>query len=329
MYDTLKFILLEEDLGNKVCFIEEVSCRLTDVKYYNNRVVGRIKNMQVDIRGTTLIVEGSLTKWFLGNNYERFLLLWEIRSAIRSLGSALGVPIEKAKVSRIDIAFNFRVNNLPWLYLTKLLYSDGYHRSNIKKDTLYFDRYDCQLLFYDKIQELCSSKNQEEVATVREIFEGINVLRYEFRFKKVTSIFNGVVRGEQLYNQSFCLLALDKWYHCYMDINKGYDDDFQFFRLDSKKAFELSCVAYCSARLDIYNILEEAFVRRDIDSKNKYDIKDVLRKADELMKDVSNSTSLIDELTKKIDNAYVMLKRRYNVSPARLELLNGSYNNVS
>lgn len=53
MYDTLKFILLEEDLDNKVCFIEEVSCRLTDVKYYNNRVVGRIKNMQVDIRGTT------------------------------------------------------------------------------------------------------------------------------------------------------------------------------------------------------------------------------------------------------------------------------------
>lgn len=51
MYDTLKFILLEEDLDNKVCFIEEVSCRLTDVKYYNNRVVGRIKNMQVDIRG--------------------------------------------------------------------------------------------------------------------------------------------------------------------------------------------------------------------------------------------------------------------------------------
>ena len=59
------------------------------------------------------------------------------------------------------------------------------------------------------------------------------------------------------------------------------------------------------------------------------DIKDVLRKADELMKDVSNSTSLIDELTKKIDNAYVMLKRRYNVSPARMELLNRLYNNVS
>lgn len=68
MYDTLRFILKEEELNNEISFIEEVSCRLTDVKYYNNRVVGRIKNMLVDIRGTTLIVEGSLTKWFLGNN---------------------------------------------------------------------------------------------------------------------------------------------------------------------------------------------------------------------------------------------------------------------
>lgn len=62
MYDTLRFILKEEELNNEISFIEEVSCRLTDVKYYNNRVVGRIKNMLVDIRGTTLIVEGSLTK---------------------------------------------------------------------------------------------------------------------------------------------------------------------------------------------------------------------------------------------------------------------------
>ena len=86
MYVTIKFILKEEEINKEFSFIEEVSCRLTDVKYYNNRVVGRIKNMQVDIRGTTLIVEGSLTKWFMGNNYERFLLLWEIRSAIRCLG---------------------------------------------------------------------------------------------------------------------------------------------------------------------------------------------------------------------------------------------------
>ena len=188
------------------------------MKYYNNRVVGRIKNMLVDIRGTTLIVEGSLTKWFLGNNYERFLLLWEIRSAIRSLGSALGVSIEKAKVSRIDIAFNFSVSYVPWLYLTKLLYFDSYHRSNIEKETLYFDRYDCQLVFYDKMSELksCGVEELEELAH-------LNLLRYEFRFKKVTKLF-GEVRGSCLYDSDFCLSLLEKWYRCYMDIDKQVEE---------------------------------------------------------------------------------------------------------
>lgn len=320
MYDTLKLILKEEELNNEISFMEEVSCRLTDVKYYNNRVVGRIKNMQVDIRGTTLIVEGSLTKWFLGNNYERFLLLWEIRSAIRRLGSALGVPIEKAKVSRIDIAFNFRVNNLPWLYLTKLLYFDSYHRSNIEKETLYFTKYDCQLVFYDKMSELksCGVEELEELAH-------LNVLRYEFRFKRVTKVL-GEVRGSCLYDSDFCLLLLNKWYRCYMDIDKQVEEvDIKFTGIKSMKE---SCVALCMSEINMFEAVEEAFVKKEINSAVKFAVLQELRRIRSIYLD-NEKEPLIDELTKKIDNAYVMLKRRYNVSPARLELLNRLYNNVS
>lgn len=304
MYDTLKFILLEKDLGNKVCFIEEVSCRLTDVKYYNNRVVGRIKNMQVDIRGTTLIVEGSLTKWFLGNNYERFLLLWEIRSAIRSLGSALGVPIEKAKVSRIDIAFNFRVSYVPWLYLTKLLYFDSYHRSNIEKETLYFDKYDCQLVFYDKMNELKSCGTKET--------ENLNLLRYEFRFKKVTKLF-GEVRGSCLYDSDFCLLLLEKWYRCYMDIDKQVEE--VGLKFTGVKDMKESCVALCMSEINMFDAIEEAFTKKEINSAVKFAVLQELRRIRSIYLD-NEKVPLINELTRKIENTYVMLKRRYNVSPA-------------
>lgn len=322
MYDTLKFILLEKDLGNKVCFIEEVSCRLTDVKYYNNKAVGRIKNMLVDIRGTTLIVEGSLTKWFLGNNYERFLLLWEIRSAIRSLGSALGVSIEKAKVSRIDIAFNFRVSYVPWLYLTKLLYFDSYHRSNIEKETLYFDRYDCQLVFYDKMSEL-KSCGVEELEDLKDL----NLLRYEFRFKKVTKLF-GEVRGSCLYDSDFCLSLLEKWYRCYMDIDKQVEE--VGLKFTGVKGMKESCVALCMSEINMFEAVEEAFVKKEINSAVKFAVLQELRRIGSIYCDCDNEkASLIDELTKKIKNAYVMLKRRYNVSPARLELLNRSHDNVS
>lgn len=41
-----------------------------------------------------------------------------------------------------------------------------------------------------------------------ECLKKINVLRYEFRFKKVTSIFGGVVRGADLYSPVFYLRVL-------------------------------------------------------------------------------------------------------------------------
>ena len=260
--------------------------------------------MQVDIRGTTLIVEGSLTKWFLGNNYERFLLLWEIRSAIRSLGSALGVPIEKAKVSRIDIAFNFRVSYVPWLYLTKLLYFDSYHRSNIEKETLYFDKYDCQLVFYDKMNELKSCGAKET--------ENLNLLRYEFRFKKVTKLF-GEVRGSCLYDSDFCLLLLEKWYRCYMDIDKQVEE--VGLKFTGVKDMKESCVALCMSEINMFDAIEEAFTKKEINSAVKFAVLQELRRIRSIYLD-NEKVPLINELTRKIENTYVMLKRRYNVSPA-------------
>lgn len=320
MYDTLRFILKEEELNNEISFIEEVSCRLADVKYYNNKVVGHIKNMKVEIEGTTLTVVGSLTKWFLGNNYERFLLLWEIRSAIRGLSFALGVPMEKAKVSRIDIAFNFSVSYVPWLYLTKLLYFDSYHRSNIKKETLYFDKYNCQLVFYDKMSELksCGVEELEDLAH-------LNLLRYEFRFKNVTNML-GEVRGSRLYDSDFCLSLLEKWYRCYMDIDKQVEE--VGLKFTGVKGMKESCVALCMSEINMFEAVEEAFVKKEINSAVKFAVLQELRRIRSIYLD-NEKEPLINELTRKIDNAYVMLKRRYNVSPARMELLNRLYNNVS
>lgn len=69
-------------------------------------------------------------------------------------------------------------------------------------------------------------------------------------------------------------------------------------------------------------MLEEAFIRRDISSKNKYDIKEVLAKAKNVGIDSLNAASMIDELTSKIEHAYVKLRSRYDVAPERLERLN-------
>lgn len=314
MYDTLKLILQEEELNNEICFIEEVSCRITDMKFYNNRVVGRIKNMLVDIRGTTLIVEGSLTKWLLGNNYEKCLSLWEIRVAIESLSVALGVPMEMAKIVRLDIAFTFSVKYEPWLYLRRLLYLDNYYRSNIEKETLYFDKYDLQLVFYDKIKELNNNYNVEELEDIVHLY----LIRNEFRFKKVTRTL-GEVRGKCLYDPGFCLSLLDKWYKCYMSIDKQVDE--VGVKLNGVKGLKESCVALCMSEMNLFERVEESFCMKKIDSSVKFAILKELRRIGRLYLN-NEEAPLIRELTDKVINAYMLLKRRYNIASARMEVFN-------
>ena len=310
MYDTVKFVLLENDLDNEICFMEEVVCRINIEKCSANRVVGYLKNMRVEVRGTTLIVEGSLTKWFLGNNYARTLALWEIGATIKSLSRALNVSIEKAKVTRIDVAFNFCVKNEPWLYMKRLLFLESYYRSNIEKSSLYFDKYDSQLLFYNKVTALKTEEDAESIQGVKN-FEGQNVLRYEFRIKKVTKIF-GEVRGEILFDSKFCLLLLNKWYMCYMNIDKQFDES--SLRFDGVRHLKESCVAQCMSAMNMFDLVEEAFAKGNINSAEKFAIIKELRRIADLCFD-RTQVSWINEFTTEIKNTYINMKRIYSVVP--------------
>ena len=93
MYDSIKIVLSEKDLNNEISFMEEIPCRIVVSVCSENRVVGYLRNMRVEVRGTTLVVEGSLTKWVLGNNYAKPLGIWEIRSGVKALILALCVPL--------------------------------------------------------------------------------------------------------------------------------------------------------------------------------------------------------------------------------------------
>ena len=79
MYDTIKFVIKESELDNAICFLEESPCRIS-IKYTSsNRVVGFLKNMKIEVRNTTLIVQGSLLKYFKGYNYAECLSVWDVR----------------------------------------------------------------------------------------------------------------------------------------------------------------------------------------------------------------------------------------------------------
>ena len=95
------------------------------------------------------------------------------------------------------------------------------------------------------------------------------MLRYEFRFKKVTSIFGGVVRGADLYSPVFYLRVLQKWYDGYMIIQKGFVSEVDLLRFGGKKEFQRSCVALVMGQFNLYEVLDREFAQGKINSKNK------------------------------------------------------------
>lgn len=318
MFDTIKFVLKESDLDNCMSFIEEIPCLISIKSSSANKVVGYLDNMKIEVRGTTLIVEGSLIKWLLGNNYAKCLSLWEVKVAINKLSKALNVSLEKAKVDRIDIAFNFQMRYTPWIYMKRLLYLDGYYRSNIKQETLYFNKYNCLILFYDKIAELLNSKSTGAKTGIEDLKE-INVLRYELRFMSVTKIFGKTVRTEHLYNPNFCLLLLDKWYELYMKINKQFEEP--MIRFNGAKSLKETCIAWCMHKMNLFDRLNEEFEKKQISSAEKFALKRQLERIEKKYLNLDNENPpMIDELTKKIENAYSSLKRRYNISNERQKL---------
>ena len=109
-------------------------------------------------------------------------------------------------------------------------------------------------------------KKNREVENL-ECLKKINVLRYEFRFKKVTSIFGGVVRGADLYSPVFYLRVLQKWYDGYMIIQKGFVSEVDLLRFGGKKEFQRSCVALVMGQFNLYEVLDREFAQGKINSK--------------------------------------------------------------
>lgn len=63
--------------------------------------------MKIEVRNTTLIVQGSLLKYFKGYNYAECLSVWDVRKSINKLSNELNVPMRQAVINRIDIGICF------------------------------------------------------------------------------------------------------------------------------------------------------------------------------------------------------------------------------
>jgi len=111
MFDNIDLGLLQNDVLTTDFLSETINYfDVTGEHNFNGEYVisGRLNDsFKISVSKRKIsIKDASLCKWYLGNNFET-LQRKDVQHAIEKLSDTLHLPIDKAKVTRFDVAQNF------------------------------------------------------------------------------------------------------------------------------------------------------------------------------------------------------------------------------
>lgn len=306
MYDTV-FLRLTQAEVNGVDFLEEVPCFLEDVgeHIYSGFpfITGNLNGLKVTANRYQLKVkDGSLCKYLLGDNFQT-MGRGDTQRAIEKLSDNLHLPMDKAVVTRMDIAQNFIVKHPPQVYLNHLG-ALRYANRLQEPSGLYYSLNGGRLCFYDKNKEQ-KSKREE----IPDLYNGRNVLRYERRYTQRIAAKFGVaeVTGAMLYNEAFYIEALNRWKADYQAIQKINDITLNFQAMKTKQELYkmgiLSLTEQAGGQVEMINQINEAQQRGELTKKQAYDLRVAVNEACQLKEGLTAPNEAIQELDKKVAEA--------------------------
>lgn len=223
--DTIWILLFPEIIGYH-WEIDEVKSRLQTFEKYHRKGIkplGFLKNMRVIGNNNFLLVEGSIAKYYNGNNIENFNFNF-FRPAIKLLSYELNLPLEKGRLCRVDIGLNISLEcNVPE-YFDYIHFLENYHRINMYYTSLRFQNnsYPINFLFYDKLKYTSGKRK-----LIKHVDDGYktdakNLMRIELqiqgRFSQIMKKKNITV--SDLFQPNLCKELLEKWFDTYQDIQK-------------------------------------------------------------------------------------------------------------
>lgn len=135
-----------------------------------------IKNFQVRLDDRQLVLEGSLTKFAIGDNLKTADLV-QLYEGIAELGKELRVDLFRSEVLRLDIAGNI-ITKYPVKEYYSLLIDLPRFKRNEMNNGLSFSNSTAYVSFYGKIQEMKGKRS----TFVDDFFSNANVLRFECKF---------------------------------------------------------------------------------------------------------------------------------------------------
>jgi hypothetical protein len=259
---------------------------------------GYLNNYKVNISGQGVSLKGSLAKYFLPDNFHTLTRSDSART-FEMMADELYLPIQKAKVNRIDFAQNFLMDFEPEAYYNFLGECQYYNRQPQSK-SLYYSNGLRQKVFYNKIAE-----GKAKGLSLPDVWNGQNVLRYEMRFKsRLPNQFNQAeITASSLSDEKFYITIFDKWLAEYEAINKLNSINFNKSNMNSPKDFKKQLELFAINMIGQDKIMQEienlrhqkAFDKPEYYSRLKKEIKELCKTPE-----MTASSDLVAELDKKI-----------------------------
>lgn len=304
--------LTSEQAGN-IDLLAEVPCKLVNVNsgsqmnYKTKKVVhyayGYIENLKVRVTEYRInIHDSSLCKWFFGENFQT-LTRGDTKRAIEKLSDLLRLPMQKARLTRIDLAQNIIVRYETPVYYNHLGILQFYKR--LEQDRgLYYNNPKRILAFYDKVADY-----KHKRLPVPEMYQNRNVLRYEMRFtKQLLRQFNlPQLNAELLYNEQFYIDIIERWHTEYKNISKIRNSNLiDYTMIKTKRQLEkqalLLLINEQGGELEFYKKIAEAQAKGELTKKQAFDFRNLIKEAGK--SDLLTCESdVITELDKKINEA--------------------------
>ena len=235
MYDNIDLKLGKEEAPG-VDLLNVIPVRLTrqSVTTFPDgaiSIIGYLENAKIQVTAQAVKVKDtSLCKWFLGDNFQG-LTRGDTKRAIEKMSDLLLLPMDRAAVTRIDVAQNFIMKHEKTVYfdhLGGLQYFNRFQQNN----GLYYSNTLKTLLFYEKVHE-----QQDKGQPIPEMYQGRQVMRYEQRYiRRLLQCFNlPELRASLLYDPVFYTEIVNRWRDEYEKIKKINDIQINYSMVKTKK----------------------------------------------------------------------------------------------
>lgn len=308
MYDTAKMRLMRYDVPG-VSFLEDTALYLDEIAgHFEARnglhvVIGKLGCLTVSIdEAAVRVKQGSLCKWFLGDNVQE-MGRGDTKRAIEKLSDTLHLPMDRAGITRIDIAHNLLMRYPPRVYFNHL---GGlrYATRLQEPEGIYYKQGAGRLAFYDKTKE-----TQKGGGQIPEICSGNYILRYERRFDKRLPHYlqEPEITAATLYNEAFYIKVGKMWLQAYRAIDKINDITINPDVMKSKKDFDraarLALVERFGGEAELLEQIKEMQQRGDITKKQAFDMRKNVKEACLSGMSLSVQSDVIAELDRKVTEA--------------------------